>query len=183
MNRLIVVLFALAVILPAVLKSRPSVPHGTPAAFVVQSSGRTMVRVEGDIKHPGVYVFSANILATDVIALAEPVRSLESYASEGVERLLLTNGSAVHVAVKTDKSGIITVGSIPVAQCMILGIPLDINGMDAGDFERLPGVGPVLAQRIVTFRHNNGGKVRPVDLLSVEGMGEKKYNVLKKNFN
>jgi competence protein ComEA len=183
MNRLIVVLFALAVMAPAALKSHPSVPHGTPAAFFVLSSGRTMVRIDGDIKHPGIYVLNAKILATDVIALAEPVRPLKIHAPEGAEKLLLTTGSAVHVAVKTDKSAIITVGSIPAVQCMILGIPLDINGMDADDFERLPGVGPVLAQRIIAYRHYNGGKLRPVDLLSVEGIGDKKYNVLKKNFN
>jgi competence protein ComEA len=183
MNRPIVVLFALAVIVPAAFKSRPRVPYGAPAAFSVQSSGRTMVRIEGDVKHPGVYVFSANILATDVIGLAEPVRPLETYASGGAEKQLLRNGSAVHVAVDPNKSGTITVGSIPAAQCMILGIPLDINGMDADDLERLPGIGPQLAQRIVRFRHNNGGKLRPEDLLSVEGIGEKKYNVLKKHFN
>ncbi|NVN92464.1 MAG: helix-hairpin-helix domain-containing protein [Desulfuromonadales bacterium] len=183
MNRLIFVLFALVVTMPAVFKSRSGVSSATLPAFLVSSSGRKVIRVDGDVRHPGIYVVSANLLAGSVIALAEPVRSLANGASAGAGKRSLANGDAVNLSGNTLKKNVITVGSVPAAQRMILGIPLDIQSMDAGDFERLPSIGPVLAHRIVNYRQNNGGNLRPVDLLLVEGIGEKKYNVLKKFFN
>jgi len=138
--------------------------------------------VEGDVRHPGIYVLDANIVTDGAIALAEPVRSPEGWEPEGIGKLPLTNGSAVHVTKKSNNSLVITVGLIPTAQRIILGIPLDIHNMDTDDFDRLPGIGPVLADRIVKYRQINGGKLKPVDLLSVSGIGEKKYSVLKKYF-
>ena len=66
---------------------------------------------------------------------------------------------------------------------IILGLPLDITTMTAADFDRLPGIGPVLAARIVTFRQINGGNMRPDQLRFVKGIGLKKYAVLEKYFN
>jgi len=54
--------------------------------------------------------------------------------------------------------------------------------MNKDDFDRLPGIGPVLADRILQYRQNNGGKLKLEDLLSVSGIGEKKYSALKNFF-
>lgn len=182
MNRIIVVVVALVVTIPSILKSRPSVHYPTPPAFSVCPSSVAVVMVQGDVRHPGIYVVGANAMADCVMALAEPVRSPEGWEPEGIGKLPLINGSVIHVTKKQNNSAIITVRSIPTAQRMILGIPLDIHNMGTGDFDRLPGIGPVLADRIVKYRQINGGKLRPVDLLSISGIGEKKYSVLKKYF-
>jgi competence protein ComEA len=50
--------------------------------------------------------------------------------------------------------------------------------LNEADFDRLPGVGPALAKRIVEYRQNNGGILRVEDLLAIEGIGEKKYQQL-----
>lgn len=183
MSRLMVVLLALAVTIPAVVKGRPSDFHDTLPAFLVYSSGRTMIHVDGAVRHPGIYVVGANILADSVIVLAGLVRSQKKEVCFGSGKMTLVTGSAVHVIEKDAKNIVVTVGSIPVAQRIILGIPLDLQSMERDDFERLPGIGPVLAQRIVTYRQNNDGKLGVNDLLSVEGIGEKKHNVLKMFFN
>ena len=51
---------------------------------------------------------------------------------------------------------------------------LSLNGADAGELEELPGVGPVLAARIVSFREENGRFETVEDLLDVPGIGEAK---------
>ena len=56
---------------------------------------------------------------------------------------------------------------------------LDLNTAGAGDLEQLPGIGPVLAERIVDWRTEHG-PFRSVDQLrEVPGIGESKYAALK----
>lgn len=49
--------------------------------------------------------------------------------------------------------------------------PLDVNTASAADLEALPGIGPVLAGRIVEFREMHGRFQRVEDLLEVQGIG------------
>ncbi len=49
--------------------------------------------------------------------------------------------------------------------------PLDINHADAAALTALPGVGPVLAARIVALRDSVGGFHRKEELLAVKGVG------------
>lgn len=51
---------------------------------------------------------------------------------------------------------------------------LSLNRATAADLETLPGVGPVLAERIVSHREANGGFEQVEDLLEVPGIGEAK---------
>jgi competence protein ComEA len=48
---------------------------------------------------------------------------------------------------------------------------LDINRADAADLQALPGIGPVLARRIVAHREAHGPFRDPADLLHVSGLG------------
>jgi len=52
--------------------------------------------------------------------------------------------------------------------------PLALNRASAKDLEELPGVGPVLAERIVAYREQNGPFAEVEDLLQVGGIGEAK---------
>ena len=54
------------------------------------------------------------------------------------------------------------------------GGPLALNRASANDLEGLPGVGPVLAERIVAYREQNGPFTEVEDLLQVGGIGEAK---------
>jgi competence protein ComEA len=50
--------------------------------------------------------------------------------------------------------------------------PIDLNTADAATLESLPGVGPVLAARIIAHREAVGGFASPDELLAVRGIGE-----------
>ena len=56
---------------------------------------------------------------------------------------------------------------------------ISINAAGAEQLASLPGVGPATAQRIVEFRSKNGPFKRLEDLMSVQGIGEKKFARLK----
>ena len=56
---------------------------------------------------------------------------------------------------------------------------VNINTADVGLLRQLPGIGDVLAQRIVDYRSENGQFTSVEDLVNVEGFGEKRLESLK----
>jgi competence protein ComEA len=56
---------------------------------------------------------------------------------------------------------------------------VDINRAGVDELEGLPGVGPVLAERIVAYRTEHGPFGTIEDLLSVSGIGERKLESLR----
>ena len=57
--------------------------------------------------------------------------------------------------------------------------PLDLNRATLGDLTQLPGVGPVLAQRIVAAREAVGAFATVDDLATVRGLGRSKFERLR----
>jgi competence protein ComEA len=56
---------------------------------------------------------------------------------------------------------------------------LDLNRATADELEALPGIGAVLAQRVVAFRESTGRFRTVEDLRGVKGIGAKKFDRLK----
>jgi len=57
--------------------------------------------------------------------------------------------------------------------------PLDLNTATAAELETLPGIGPVLAARILAYRAEIGGFATVEQLLEVRGIGEKKLDAVR----
>lgn len=55
---------------------------------------------------------------------------------------------------------------------------LDINNCDSASLERLSGIGPVLAARIIKYRHLLGGFARISQLKEVYGLTQETYNLI-----
>jgi competence ComEA-like helix-hairpin-helix protein len=51
---------------------------------------------------------------------------------------------------------------------------INVNTANAEKLAELPGIGPVLAERIVQYRNENGFFNSPEDLMNVKGIAEKK---------
>lgn len=56
---------------------------------------------------------------------------------------------------------------------------LNLNSATAAELEKLPGVGPATAARIVEYRQKNGAFKKVEDLMNVRGIGEKTFLTLK----
>ena len=56
---------------------------------------------------------------------------------------------------------------------------LDLNRATAEELETLPGVGPVLAERILTYRQEAGNFRSVEELLQVEGIGKARLEGLR----
>ncbi len=53
--------------------------------------------------------------------------------------------------------------------------PLDLNTATEAELMRLPGIGPVMAKRIVEYRQRHGSFKHLPDLRKVKGIGAKTY--------
>jgi competence protein ComEA len=56
---------------------------------------------------------------------------------------------------------------------------VNINTAPAEQLERLPGVGPKTAARIIEYRQKNGGFKKVEELMNVRGIGEKAFLKMK----
>jgi competence protein ComEA len=57
--------------------------------------------------------------------------------------------------------------------------PVNINTASQADLESLPGIGPVIAQRIIAFRQEHGPFTRIEDIQEVAGIGPATYEKVK----
>lgn len=56
---------------------------------------------------------------------------------------------------------------------------ININTADIPELESVPGIGPVLAERIVDYRREFGDFAAPADIMDVSGIGRSVFEKLK----
>ena len=71
-----------------------------------------------------------------------------------------------------------TAASVETTGAEEVSFPLDINQADSKALQVLPGIGEVLAGRIIAYRDENGPFSSPDQLMNVEGIGEKRLEAI-----
>lgn len=81
-------------------------------------------------------------------------------------------------ALERDTSGVVALMEAPDSKARPAASTLqqlDLNAAAEADLVRLPGIGPVMAKRIVEYRQTHGPFKRLDDLRQVKGIGAKTY--------
>ena len=92
--------------------------------------------------------------------------------------LCLVTALYVHDTAAPDQSGTVAVETERQVDAEELGPiwePVDINTADAETLDTLPGIGPALAERIITYREEHGPFDSGEELMEVKGIGEATY--------
>ena len=61
----------------------------------------------------------------------------------------------------------------------VLLLLINLNTATAAELQRLPGIGPALAKRIVEFREKRHGFKRVEELLAIPGISERKWQAIR----
>ncbi|MBI4730001.1 MAG: helix-hairpin-helix domain-containing protein [Acidobacteria bacterium] len=151
-------------------------PSAAPSASAAAGE-RIVVHVAGAVRRPGVYEFAPGARVIDAVRRAGGPAPGADVDSINLARPL-ADGERIYVPrrgeVPPNGAAADGGGSGGAAS----GGKLNINAASERDLEGLPGVGPVLAQRIVEYRTQHGPFRSVRDLLKVEGIGEKKFSSL-----
>lgn len=140
-------------------------PRGQPVQLLPPPTPRPLrVHISGAVNQPGVYELPAGAIVQQALQAAGG--GLDSADLESLNLAApLHDGQQVVVRAQGEGS---PSGSSASASS---GGLIAVNTADAVELERLPGIGPVLAQKIVEYREAHGPFTRPEDLLSVSGIG------------
>jgi competence protein ComEA len=150
--------------------ARPQPIHVAPAPGKASEEPATgavfIVAVAGRVKTPGLVRVKPGARVADAIDAAGGV-------------LPGTDLSTVNLARKVVDGELITIGT--AAGSANPGQPgkVNLNTATAAQLDALPGVGPVLAERIVAYRESKGGFRSVGELRQVEGIGDAKYDEIK----
>ena len=141
-----------------------------PAPLEIESiSTQTlMVDVEGAVVNPGVYSLPLNARVFEAIKAAGGLKK-GADTSDINQARLLKDGEQIYVYPTTTSAGGVA------RPAMRKNGPIMINRATVKDFESLDGIGPVLANRIVSYRKINGPFAAVEDLLKVPGIGQSKF--------
>jgi len=150
----------------------PAVPTASePAA---RMPAQVVVYISGAVNKPGVFKVPADSRVLDAVNaagglapgadvtkvnLAQPVKDGLHIHVPGAPEVA-PSGSQVH-------GGALEAGKI------------NINTADKAELDKLPGVGPALAERIIEYRKANGPFTDIAELKKVPGIGEAKFNQIK----
>ena len=159
-------------------------PSAKSAASVAPSPSpsEVVVHVAGWVRHPGVFRLHQGDRVIDAIRRAGGARrdadlrslNLAALLSDGQQIVVVRRGQSA-----TGISGGSTISGGGTGSGGASSDVVNLNTATLDEIESLPGIGPVLAQRIVDYREQNGPFRTVEDLLNVSGIGDKRFADLK----
>jgi competence protein ComEA len=138
------------------------------------AGGELIVDIEGKVRHPGIVRVPKGSRVIDALEAAGGALPGAQTSGLNLARVL-TDGEQILVGVPPPAGAAQTTAS---AGGMPAG-PLDLNSATLDQLEELPGVGPVLAQRILDYRLKQGRFTSVDELRAVSGIGDQRFAELK----
>jgi competence protein ComEA len=140
---------------------------------VAETASTVVVSVVGLVARPGLVTLPPGSRVADAVEAAGGLLPESDPASVN-QAAVVADGQQIAVGVPGAAAGPsgASSGAPP-------GGPVDLNTATASDLDALPGIGPVLAQRIVTYREQHGRFTAVEQLDDVPGIGPSIYDQLK----
>ncbi|MFM9106536.1 MAG: helix-hairpin-helix domain-containing protein [Chloroflexota bacterium] len=140
-----------------------------------------VVSVEGAVATPGVYRLPAQARFQDAIDAAGGASEQADLAMVNLARRIRDED---RIVIPARGMGGMTSPAVVPGDATLVESPgggdlIDINAASAAELEALPGIGPVLAQRIIDIRSKNGPFAAVDDLALVPGVSRKLVDELR----
>ena len=155
-------------------------PRGEPVSLSPPPTSQAlMVHVSGAVAHPGLYTLPPGSRVNDAIQAAG---GLTPGASPSGLNLAapLQDGQLIRVSTSaTGPADVSTDAQNGSAVAMSVDQRININTAGQEELESLPGIGPVLAQRIIKYRNAYGLFQTVEDINVIYGLSPETYEMIK----
>lgn len=133
-----------------------------------------LVHVAGAVARPGLVELRDGDRVADAVAAAGGATSRADLDALNLARIV-ADGEHLIVPVQSVTGSGAGAAAAPTATGQLPDGRVDLNTATAAQFEALPGIGPVLAARIVDHRDRNGPFTAVGELREISGIGEKLF--------
>jgi len=160
---------------PAPIVIRPMTALPTHTRAPTATPGPIQVYVSGAVANPGVYSLAWDCRVDEALSAAGGAVAAADLIQINLAQRL-HDGDQVHVPARGEslppQLSLQHPGNTGTAQPPSTDRRLNVNTADGNALQALPGIGPVLAQRILDYREAHGKFVRPEDIKNVKGIGD-----------
>ena len=141
--------------------------------------GQALVQVAGEVRRPGVYRVAQGARVQDAV---EQAGGLTRRADQAGVNLVarVADGQQIVVPGRGAAAASAAGGAAATPGAAGHGPPVSLGSASAEQLDSIDGIGPTLAQRIVEYRRQHGGFHSVDELRQVEGIGEKRFETLRK---
>ncbi|MEE1938164.1 ComEA family DNA-binding protein [Streptomyces sp. TRM 70361] len=173
-------------------RAQAAPPSGLPAAppsglsagspAVPAAGGKPLlVDVTGEVCRPGVHRLPAGARVADALRAAGGIRPGTELHGLNRARLVADGEQIVVGRPPTAPTGPADPAAPPATGGggPQPGVPVSLNSATVDQLDALPGIGPVMAQRIIDYRTRHGGFTSVEQLREVNGIGERRFADLK----
>jgi len=151
--------------------------QATPTA--VQSGGQAaayvVVDMEGEVLKPGVYKLAKGSRVSEAMAVCGglSVNSDRDWVEKNINRAkIVSDGEKIYIPKKNEVVKVL--GTTKTSNGLI-----NINTAGVEELDKLTGIGPAIAGRIIDYRDKNGGFKDVNEIKLVSGVGEKLFEKIK----
>jgi competence protein ComEA len=137
-----------------------------------------VVAVGGKVRKPGLVRLPPGARVADALDAAGGPQPGVDVAMLNLARKVV-DGELIMVGVTPSPGAATPAGPAATGAAGAAGGLVNLNTATLADLDTLPGVGPVLAQRILDAREAQGGFKAVSDLRKVDGIGDARYEQLK----
>jgi competence protein ComEA len=167
-----------------IVNSASDISENNPAMQIETPS--VIIHIAGAVKNPGVYQLKSTDRIVDAVKIAGGATEEANLDSINLAALL-KDGQKIIVPYKTysetgeeiNTNTFNYVESVYSSSTVSSSTKININTANANMLQTLPGIGPVLSERIIEYRNQNGLFGVIDDIKDVSGIGEKKFEGIK----
>ena len=146
--------------------------QATPTIVV---NGYVVVDMEGEVLKPGVYKLAKGSRVSEAMAVCGglSVNSDRDWVEKNINRAkIVSDGEKIYIPKKNEVVKVL--GTTKTSNGLI-----NINTAGVEELDKLTGIGPAIAGRIIDYRDKNGGFKDVNEIKLVSGVGEKLFEEIK----